>query len=350
MNYIGSKYTLSSFLDETISRVAGDDLSEKVFCDLFAGTGIVGKLFKSRVKKLISNDSEYYSYILNRHYIGNHKSIRDQEGFIDALNHAPLVENGFIYTHYCLGSGSQRNYFTDFNGKKIDTIRQKIEAWKVQCHIDENTYAFLLASLLESADTVANTASMYGSFLKDLKPSASKALVLEAANFELTRNAHEVYNTDSNSLIERISGDILYLDPPYNQREYGANYHMLNTIARYDDFLPMGKTGLRDYGRSSYCKKKNVLSAFESLIKAARFRYIFLSYNNEGLMSEAEIKTILSAYGHYDLAIQPHQRFKHQRNRKAFRTIESLHILEKFPHTEAKSYAEDQPKTRTLAH
>ena len=72
MNYIGSKYSLLDFIDHTIKSVVGEDMSHLVFCDLFAGTGIVGRHFKTQVSQVISNDWEYYSYILNRNYIGNH--------------------------------------------------------------------------------------------------------------------------------------------------------------------------------------------------------------------------------------------------------------------------------------
>jgi len=123
------------------------------------------------------------------------------------------------------------------------------------------------------------------------------------------------------------------MDPPYNQRQYGANYHLLNTIARYDDFIPRGKTGLRAYVRSDYCKKSVVLERFEALIRDAEFRYIFLSYNNEGLMQSQEVEAIMSRYGHYDLVTTQYQRFKadktENRKHKAESTTEFLHILEK---------------------
>ena len=117
--------------------------------------------------------------------------------------------------------------------------------------------------------------------------------------FAINSREHEVYCQDANELIKRIEGDILYLDPPYNSRQYGANYHMLNTIAEYKAFEPKGKTGLREYSRSQYCSKRTVKEAFESLIDAAQFKYILLSYNNEGLMSPEDVKSVMSQYGHY---------------------------------------------------
>lgn len=332
MNYIGSKYKLSQFIKETVKSVVGNDLSKKTFCDIFAGTGIVARVFKKDVKKVITNDIEYYSYVLNKNYIENHKNL-EYKKYLKELNNLKLKDTGFIYKNYCLGSGSNRQYFSDINGKKIDTIRQKIEYWFKNNKINSKLYYFLLASLLESADKVANTASVYGAFLKHLKRTALKDMVLEPAIFEINNNEHKVYNEDSNVLIKKISGDILYLDPPYNERQYGANYHLLNTIAKYDNFQPIGKTGMRQYYRSQYCKKQSVEKSFEDLISNAKFKYIFLSYNNEGLMSEGTIKNIMKKYGKYDLAKKEYQRFKadktENRNHKADSTIEYLHILEK---------------------
>ena len=333
MNYIGSKHKLSNFIKNTVYGVVGKNLSDKIFCDIFAGTGIVGRNFKTEVKKVIANDCEYYSYILNKNYIENNFEIADKQRFIDELNNIPLIDSGFIYKNYCIGGGTERQYFSDFNGKKIDTIRQKIEEWKNNEKIGQNLYYFLLASLLETADKLANTASVYGAYLKKMKKSAQKELILEPANFVLNDNEHQVFNADSNILIKQISGDILYLDPPYNARQYGANYHLLNTIAIYDNFIPQGKTGLRKYGKSKYCNKNKVEFEFENLIKNANFKHIFLSYNNEGLMPSENIKKIMQKYGKYDLSTTDYQRFKadktENRNHKADSTMEYLHILEK---------------------
>jgi len=333
MNYIGSKLSLLPFLESTIETVAGADLHDKVFCDIFAGTGIVGRAFKSQVRKVIANDWEYYSYVLNRNYIGNHIEHKEKEMLLAELNQMKGNSNGFIYKNYCKGSGSGRQYFSDENGKKIDAIRVQIEVWKESGRLSDDVYFFLLASLLESADKLANTASVYGAFLKHLKATAQKPLVLEPAQYSINGNSHEVYCTDANELITKIEGDILYLDPPYNARQYGANYHILNTIAEYKPFPPKGKTGLREYLRSLYCRKKTALLSFDSLIKDARFRYILLSYNNEGLMSQQDIEKTMSKYGHYVLFSQEHQRFRadkeENRNHLANKTIEYIHILEK---------------------
>jgi len=331
MNYIGSKHKLSSFILNSVTAVCDVDLKQKTMCDLFAGTGSVGRNFKNRVHKVIANDLEYYSYILNRNYIGNNNPL-DEENLLSRLKKTPETK-GFIFEHYGAGGKAGRQYFTAENAAKIDGYRLAIETWKIKEKIDDNQYYFLLASLLESADKVANTASVYGAYLKHIKKSAAKTIHVTPATFKITENAHEVYQEDSNTLIKRIEGDILYLDPPYNARQYGANYHVLNTIAKYDTFVPQGKTGLRPYEKSAYCSKVKVEEAFETLIREAQFKYIFLSYNNEGLMSAKRVKDIMQRYGKYDLMTTDYQRFKadktENRIHKATSTTEYLHILEK---------------------
>lgn len=331
MNYIGSKNKLSNFIFDSISSIVGGNLNNKIFCDIFAGTGIVGRKFKPVVKQVISNDIELYSYILNKNYIENHTPI-EYLNLLEELNDLDGV-SGFIFEEYSENGKSNRLYFSEKNGKKIDAVRQKIEIWRDKGYISKEQYYFLLCSLLESADKIANTASVYGAFLKKLKRSAQKEIIIEPAYFDINSNSHRVYNEDANLLIKRVEGDILYLDPPYNSRQYGANYHLLNTISEYKEFSPKGKTGLRDYVKSKYCSKIDVQKEFESLLRSANFKYIFLSYNNEGLMSLETIKNIMSRYGKYDCFSKNYQRFKadNSDNRiySANTTVEYLHLCEK---------------------
>ena len=336
MNYIGSKLKLSDFIVDCITeRVEkSKPLRECVFCDLFAGTGAIGRAFKRKVRKVIANDMEFYSFVLNKNYIANHTPIQNLDALVANLNNLQGIK-GKIYENYSLG-GTQgkaykRLYFSDSNAMKIDAIRVRIENLKQQNAIDSNAYYFLLTSLLESADKVANVASVYGAFLKNLKKSALKTMEFKGANYEINDNSHEVFNENASDLIAKISGDILYLDPPYNAREYGANYHLLNTIALYDDFAPQGKTGLREYAKSDFCKKGSALDALENLIKKADFEWIFLSYNDEGILGLGQIASLFKNYGKYECVSKIYQRFKADstRNHKQNSTIEYLHILRK---------------------
>jgi adenine-specific DNA-methyltransferase len=329
MNYIGSKIKLTPFIYDSIIKYV-DNLDDKVFCDLFAGTGAIGKYFKTKCLTIISNDLEYYSYVLNKNYIENNDRKYISLKYIDYLNNLKIKENGFIFKNYSLEGHGERLYFSDKNAKKIDTIRMEIENLYKSKEISDNEYYFLLASLLEASDKVANTASVYGAYLKKLKKTALQDLILKPAFFDIYGKNHIVFNKDANILIKEIEGDILYLDPPYNQRQYGSNYHLLNTISLYkNDFEPKGKTGLPNYNKSEYCKKNNVLNVFDDLIKNAKFKYIFLSYNNEGLMSEEDVKNIMSKYGEYHLEKIVYKRFKADSNRNNLTdtTFEYLHVL-----------------------
>lgn len=336
MNYIGSKLKLSDFIAQSITQRVAESkpLRECVFCDLFAGTGAIGRAFKRKVRKVIANDREFYSFVLNQNYIANHTPIQNLNALVANLNNLQGIK-GKIYENYSLGGtqgkAHQRLYFSDSNAMKIDAIRQEIERLKKTNSINSNEYYFLLASLLESADKVANVASVYGAFLKNLKKSALKTMEFKGADFEINDNSHEVFNENASDLITKISGDILYLDPPYNAREYGANYHLLNSIALYDDFAPQGKTGLREYEKSDFCKKSSALDALENLVRNADFEWIFLSYNDEGILGLEQIAKVFQKYGKYECVSKIYQRFKADstRNHKQESTIEYLHILRK---------------------
>ncbi len=248
-------------------------------------------------------------------------------------------KEGFIFNNYSLagtkGKEYERQYFSDENAKRIDAIRMTIEEWKNKKLINENEYAFLVASLIESADKVANTASVYEAFLKKLKSSACKKLDFKPVEIIVNDKCKllKTYNQDCNSLIDNIYGDILYIDPPYNTRKYNTNYHILETIALYDNPKIKGKTGIRieENKKSKFCIKKEAKYALEDLIKNAKFKYILLSYNDEGIVSLNEIEEIMSKYGEYKKYEKVHKRFKadNKRNYLKDTTIEYIHCLKK---------------------
>ncbi len=330
MNYIGSKYSLLDFIHKTISEVTGYASGDGfIFADLFAGTGVVGASYRKEGCYVISNDIQYYSYVINKYCIEGSENAN--ASLINELNSLSGTE-GFVYKNYCAGSNCGRNYFTDENGKRCDAIRIKIEELYNQNKISEEIYFALLAGLINSIDKYANTASVYGAFLKHIKKSAQKQFKLELLP-RIEGPKGKVYNEDINELIAKVHGDVLYLDPPYNSRQYCANYHVLETIARYDNPVLKGKTGLRDSNgqKSKYCSKRTLASEFENLIANAKFKYIFLSYNNEGLMDIDAIKKIMSKYGAYKCFTQSYKRFKadkdENRNISGSETVEYLHCL-----------------------
>lgn len=341
MNYIGSKYSLIDFLETSIDKTLKlhnetKKPSEMVFADLFAGTGVVSGSFKQKGYSIIANDIQYYSYVITKHMIENNGNLDEEKcaRLFDDLNQLEGVK-GFIYKNYSYegteGQEFRRMYFSEYNAKKCDAIRIKIEQWLTEGKISGNEYYFLLGSLINSIDKYANTASVYGAYLKKLKSSALKEMQLIPLPIMHGKVDCKVYNEDINELVKKVSGDILYLDPPYNARQYCTNYHLLETIARYDNPIIKGKTGLREYSdqKSVFCMRNKVAEAFEDLIKNANFKYIFLSYNNEGLMSFDTIEKIMKKYGKYKVYMQTHRRFKadNARDNKAESTVEYLHCL-----------------------
>lgn len=314
MNYIGSKKHLLDFIESTILNEVGS-FNDKVFCDLFAGTGLVGEHFKNKVKKVIANDIEPYAYVLIYNSLLNTTQFDFKK-----VNYR--AKKGFIYEEYA----KERSYFSEENAQIIDGIRHWIE----KSSLSKNEYNFYLASLIYSADRVANTTGTYGSYLKNMKFMAKTKLKYLPHKFVVNHKDHEVYNEDANILIKKIEGDILYLDPPYNHRQYGLNYHILNTIVQNKIFKPRGKSGFDDYIRSDYCKKTEVKNAFEDIIKNAKFKYVFLSYSDDGILDKNIIELIMCKYGNYKKVKCLHSRLRVNQKSKKGQVTEYIHILEKY--------------------
>ena len=342
MNYIGSKYSLLPFLEGVFRQIS--DGTEEVFCDLFAGTGIVGRHFKTLGLRVIANDIQYYSYVLNKAYLEidqtpDFAAIRSAlttelkesesgplEDFFQYLNRLP-GKKGFISSNY--GPAGNRYYFTEENAEKADALRLLIEEWKGGKLVTEPEYFYLITSLIEAMDRVANTASVYGAYLKKFKKSASLPMRLRPLQLVNQVEGCRVYNVDAGYLINTIDCDVLYLDPPYNHREYGANYHVLETIAKYDSPQLTGTTGMRDYDRSDFCKVKKAAKAFENIIRAANTRHILVSYNDEGILPFEELQRLLALRGEPVIFRTEYNRFKADNGRlyKRDRTVEYVHYV-----------------------
>lgn len=345
MNYIGSKYSLLPFLENVFNCVT--DGGEKVFCDIFAGTGAVGRHFKGLGLQVLANDVQYYAYVLNKAYIeinetppfaglrakyaaeiAEYRALFEEpvQEVLSFINDLPGIA-GFITQNYSPVGG--RQYYTRENAEKADAIRQAIDDWRADGIISEQEYFYILCSLLEAIDQVANTASVYGAFLKKFKSSAKRPLRLRPLTLVNHVGGCRVWNRDANELIGEVECDVLYLDPPYNHRQYGANYHVLETIAAYDSPQLSGVTGLREYFRSPYCRHASARRAMEQLIRHARAKHILVSYNDEGVMSLEEIREILSLRGEPRTFQTAYNRFKADNGREYKRdsTIEYVHYV-----------------------
>lgn len=309
MRFIGSKANLLKNIDAVVRD--NTDGKEQVFCDIFSGTGAVARFFKPRYE-IISNDALHFSYVIQKATIENNSNpefsklrnigISDplsflEEAQIKVVNYND--DNYFITKNYTPHSDCERMYVSNKNAARIDFIRNTIEAWKQERLLTEAEYYYLLAGLIEGVPAVSNITGTYGAYLKHWDKRAFKDL--EMARLEVVDNQrnNKCYNMDASRLIEDLSGDILYLDPPYNSRQYAPNYHLLETISKNDHPQIHGVTGMRDYDnlKSSFCIKDEVYDAFEDLISKAKFSNIIMSYSTDGLMTADEIERILKRHG-----------------------------------------------------
>lgn len=331
LNYIGSKTKLFPKIYK-ICKDNIDDLENKTFGDLFAGTGVVGFNFEPYVKSVVSNDMEYYSYIINHSLLKCPYSEKIKK-IINFCNSDELkLEEGLIYKNFSPNGECTRMFFTNENAIIGDTIQKYISKLFLENKINEIEYYFLLASVITSIDKVANVASVYGAYLKKYKKSALKKMKYEPVHTRTyIKNANNiVYNKSIENLLNTLEHiDIVYLDPPYNQRQYSGNYSQLNYIAKYDENIKIkGMTGLMvDTNKSSFCRKREVKTAMENIIEKLKCNHIILSYNNEGLLSLEELKEILLKKGDVILNKIQYNKFKAQQKVKIKYTYEFIWVI-----------------------
>lgn len=353
MRFIGNKEKLiNSIYHELSSRgIRGES-----FFDVFSGTANVGKFFKNKGYRVFSSDLLYFSYVLQKAYLENNneldflgleKYIKNNNTnnlfdtplslVVNYLNQIKGIE-GFIYKNYSrkptIHLEKPRMYFIEENAKKIDAIRITIEEWKNENYINENEYFVLLACLIESVPYYANISGVYAAFQKKWDTRALKEFRLREINYIINSFKNYVFNSDSINLSNEIKADIVYLDPPYNHRQYAPNYHILETIAKYDNPEIKGVAGLRDYSeqKSKFCNKITALKELKKIASNNNYKFLVLSYNSEGIMPQNEIMGILGNYGKTELVEFSYLRFKSNNNglSKTKKFIkEQLYILKK---------------------
>ncbi len=352
MRYIGNKENLC---DKIFHIMQSKNIKGSSFFDIFAGTTSVGQYFKQKGYQIFSSDLMYFSYVLQKAYIYNNEEIlfenlldiiptnasnlfvTNLEKVIDYLNTIPQKQ-GFIYENYT-PSGTKdletpRMFFSDENGKIIDAIRLQIEDWKNQKLISENEYFILVACLIETVSFYANVAGVYAAFHKKWDPRAVKKMILRPIKIISNNKGNKVFNLNSVELLDEVQADIFYLDPPYNQRQYAPNYHLLETIAKYDNPIIKGVSGIRDYQeqKSKFCNAKTALTELDLIAQKGNFNHLVLSYNSEGIMPSENIISILEKYGKTELIEFDYLRFKSNNNGKSKHKKyikEQLYILKK---------------------
>ena len=343
--YIGNKRRLLDFLYDVFSELEGrlDANRDAVsFGDCFAGSGSVSRLAKAMGYSVAANDWELYSSVINStHIIMSPSRLEElflQEGgistMLNELNSLPQPSDSesYISRYYAPESTGEADYryerlfYTRENALFIDAVRNRIEVlypgWNLSDE-DRLRKCALLAPLLYQAATHANTNGVFKAYHKGFGGHGADALTRIMADMRLQlpltinggqRSRHDVEQLDAAEFAAGKHFDICYLDPPYNQHQYGSNYFMLNTIARWDKpAVPMGKTpdgrlevkaGIRSdwtETRSGFCYRKTAPAELRRLIENIDARFIVLSYNTEGIIPFDELFELLSSFGRTEI-------------------------------------------------
>lgn len=328
MKYIGNKFKLLGFIEDSL-RLGGVPSSGQ-FTDLFSGTTSVAEHFKKLGFSVTANDFMTYSYALQKAFIESNetpnfaKLMCSQNIYeletpaLSVLGHLNNLEpvKGYAFQNYGHGGSENRMYFTGDNASRVDAIRDQIADWHKVELINNGEFFYLLAALIDAADHVANMSGTYGAFLKVWRSVALKRIELKGRTVYDNSLVNFANRETAEALITEISGDILYLDPPYNSRQYASNFHVLESIAVWDKQELRGKTGLRDYEdqKSDFSSKSKAADALESIVTKAKFNFIALSYNNEGIIPHEQILEILSKKGEVKVFSHEYRRFRTERD------------------------------------
>ncbi|HUF28607.1 MAG TPA: DNA adenine methylase [Gemmatimonadaceae bacterium] len=333
MRYIGNKTRLLPFILRVLRRLGEPP---GVAHDAFAGTAAVGRALKGEAWRVVSSDLMTYSYVFQRAYVvaagppGFRALCADDPELARALRSPALraridervngnghpsssaerrlaavgeylagwldPEPGFVTAHFSPAGG--RMFFSEGNAARIDAARAALERWRTAELISADAYFILLAALIEGADRVANTAGVYAAYIKSWQSNARRPLLI-VPEMPLRGGGSSAHQGDA-AEVARDAGpvDLLYIDPPYNARQYAGYYHVPELIARgwFGDPPGLrGKTGLLDgTPRSRWCSSKHVAGALEHLLEATSARHVLVSYNSEGLLPDDDLRGLLA--------------------------------------------------------
>lgn len=304
MRFIGNKQNLLDVIDNTLKKHL--DGSEKSFVDLFAGSNSVGMYFSNRYE-IISNDVLYFSYAMARGTLGIKKyptfdrlkkiGIDDPLKYLNSFD-INSYHGDFVTREYSPDGLNNRKYFTVENAKFIDFYRNTINEWRKKELLDDNEFFYLLNILLSALPSVSNTTGTYGAFLKKWDNRAFKRLAPEAPIL-LNKFNNRQYNTDSIKLVSKIKdADIVYIDTPYNTRQYPSNYHVLEMIAKWNKPKLKGVTGQPnlDSEKSDFAVKRKAYSAMNTLLSKTVAKHVLISYSTDGIIPELELINLIKKY------------------------------------------------------
>lgn len=268
--YLGNKYKLLPFITEVVNSHCNNISS---VADIFSGTGAVASAFSD--KQVITNDLMYSNFICNFAWFSSQafdraKLIR----IISKYNSMNITESNYMTENF------SDTYFSRTDCAKIGYIREDIENLYSKHKINEREKALLIMSLLYAMDRIANTCGHYDAYIQGA--AFDKHLVLAVPSVHTLNNPlNQCYNEDANELVTHIYADLVYIDPPYNSRQYCDAYHLLENVARWEkpDVYGVARKMDRTSMKSRYCTR-SAEAAFQELIERIDARYILLSYNN----------------------------------------------------------------------
>jgi adenine-specific DNA-methyltransferase len=304
--YIGGK----SLLIKAISDSIPDHISRGSFCDIFAGTGVVGASAFSKFKSVTFNDFLYSNEIIYKGFFGKGTFSQTK---LEAFRNDMAIRTAKPIKHNFFSQNFSGKYFSVESSKAIGLIRETIE---------ENSYGFnsrersiILTSLIYSADRIANTVGHYEAYRKGVDEFREFDFRLIAPSRE---SKAEIFRKDANELAREITADVVYIDPPYNSRQYSRFYHVLETLTKWDKPLLEG-VALKPPTEnvSEYCKV-GAVDAFGDLIEHLDTSLIIVSYNNtyhskssssRNKIQLSEITAILKAKGRTRTRKIPHKHF-----------------------------------------
>lgn len=268
--YLGNKYKLLPFITGVVNDECPDITS---IADIFAGTGAVSSAFTDKV--IITNDLMYSNYICNYAWFGAEEY--DPQIIIDCVvryNALTDLEDNYMTDNFA------DTYFSRDDCAKIGYIREDIEVLYKKGDINTRERAILITSLLYAMDKIANTCGHYDAYRKGVEFDKSLELYVPMANRQNNPN-NQCFNMDSNGLVKNIEADLVYIDPPYNSRQYCDAYHLLENVARWEkpEVFGVARKMDRSTMKSKYCTQ-SATEAFEQLIGDIKAKYILLSYNN----------------------------------------------------------------------
>lgn len=268
--YLGNKYKLLPF----ITGIAQNECENiETVADIFAGTGAVSSAFTD--KTLITNDLMYSNYICNYAWFGAESY--DTEKIIEyVVRYNGKAKCGENY----MTRNFADTYFSKADCAKIGYIREDIERNYKKGNLNKRERALLITSLLYAMDKIAVTCGHYDAYRKGADFENSLELFVPMAEVNNNTN-NQCFNEDANNLVKRIEADLVYIDPPYNSRQYCDAYHLLENVARWEkpEVFGVAKKMDRNSMKSKYCTT-SATKAFETLINDIKAKCIMLSYNN----------------------------------------------------------------------